>query len=1090
MTKIMLIDATHPEETRVAVVDGRRLEEFDVEVASRHPLKGNIYLAKVTRVEPSLQAAFVEYGGNRHGFLAFSEIHPDYYRIPVADREALMREDIEESEADDPRPRRGRDRDRGRDRNQNNGRGNGQASNAPQDHADDSHPEDLGHDHDDHAHDHSHEVGHDDGHDHDHAHDDQHEAPAEAAAVSNVVDFVPQTEDRPEDRAEDQAGQSAMPLATGYDSLRSEPVAPVEPVAEAPVADTFGSFQSDAVTPADQPAEPATSDFGDGQAVDFSADAEVPAAPHGDIVEVTQPPEVIDTVGGEEASQGDDAEDEEEDDDSDRRRRQRHLRRYKIQEVIKRRQILLVQVTKEERGNKGAALTTYLSLAGRYCVLMPNTDRGGGISRRITSVADRKRLKSIVDELDPPEGMAVIVRTAGMERQRSEIKRDFEYLLRLWDEIRENTLRSSAPALIYEEASLIKRSIRDLYTRDIGDIVVAGTDAYKSARSFMRMLAPAHAKRVQFYRDPSLPLFQRYQIESQIAAIHHPVVNLRSGGYIVINQTEALVAVDVNSGRSTRERNIEETALRTNLEAAEEVARQLRLRDLAGLIVIDFIDMDEGRNNAAVERRMKDSLRNDRARIQIGRISSFGLLEMSRQRLHASLQEASTEVCPHCHGTGRMRSVDSTALHVLRMVEEEITRNASPGVTVFVPSSVALYILNQKRHALSQLELRRGVRIYLSDDNTLMPPDYRLERIKMLAPGEELPPAPEPEVIDVDFQEIEDDNYVEEMDEVDSTVDADSDAGDTGDEVAGSEDSAERGQGRNNKRRRRRRGRGGKFQADEFTDQAEAGGADGENRVSESRGDDTDRNRPSHADDVAGDEGDDADDGDDLAEGDDAADGQTDANAANANDSNVAGESEEHRRRRRRGRRGGRRRSRRPQDGNGQDGAQSDAENDNVSVGASGAAGELPGMGEQPQLPHDADALPPLWRAEGDEQAVTAEGAETKDGKSDRPRRQRRPRRDRDDNTGHATDRVVEPAAAPVTVSVPVAAPAAFAQPAQINSPVSAAPSAASSDGDIAIATRPVTVIEVKDSGEAVAATTEDDPNQPKKRGWWRRLIE
>ncbi|WP_374652422.1 Rne/Rng family ribonuclease, partial [Rhizorhabdus sp.] len=443
-------------------------------------------------------------------------------------------------------------------------------------------------------------------------------------AAGEVTDSQPAADSEP---------VQVMPLSSGHDTLRSEPV-----------SYDFGADSSDSNVvslPESEPADFAGSAAGDAEIVAFptdAIDAELPAAPHGDIVEVTQPPEVIDTVGGEEASQSDDAEDEEEDDDSDRRRRQRHLRRYKIQEVIKRRQILLVQVTKEERGNKGAALTTYLSLAGRYCVLMPNTDRGGGISRRITSVADRKRLKSIVDELDPPEGMAVIVRTAGMERQRSEIKRDFEYLLRLWDEIRENTLRSSAPALIYEEASLIKRSIRDLYTRDIGDIVVAGAEAYKSARSFMRMLAPGHAKRVQFYRDPSLPLFQRYQIESQIAAIHHPVVNLRSGGYIVINQTEALVAVDVNSGRSTRERNIEETALRTNLEAAEEVARQLRLRDLAGLIVIDFIDMDEGRNNAAVERRMKDALRNDRARIQIGRISSFGLLEMSRQRLHASLQ--------------------------------------------------------------------------------------------------------------------------------------------------------------------------------------------------------------------------------------------------------------------------------------------------------------------------------------------------------------------------------------------------------------------------------------------------------------------
>nr|WP_298686853.1 ribonuclease E/G [uncultured Dongia sp.] len=1059
MTKIMLIDATHPEETRVAVVDGRRLEEFDVEVASRHPLKGNIYLAKVTRVEPSLQAAFVEYGGNRHGFLAFSEIHPDYYRIPVADREALMREDIEEAEADDRRPRRGRDKDRDRDRNRGRNRGghaseNGAIENATVENGAEGdqathHENDHGHDQDDHDHDHDHES---------------HENHSQSLAEDASGELAGASESDPREPAAD---ATVMPLIASHDSLRSEPVEP-EPTPVVPIADyqaTASDVTDDVAGDVAGQSDATILEFRNEH--DHAADAEVPAAPHGDIVEVAQPPEVIDTLGGEEATPADDAEDEEEDDDdSDRRRRQRHMRRYKIQEVIKRRQILLVQVTKEERGNKGAALTTYMSLAGRYCVLMPNTDRGGGISRRITSVADRKRLKSIVDELDPPEGMAVIVRTAGMERQRSEIKRDFEYLLRLWDEIRDNTLRSTAPALIYEEASLIKRSIRDLYTRDIGDIVVAGTDAYKSARSFMRMLAPAHAKRVQFYRDPSLPLFQRYQIESQIAAIHHPVVNLRSGGYIVINQTEALVAVDVNSGRSTRERNIEETALRTNLEAAEEVARQLRLRDLAGLIVIDFIDMDEGRNNAAVERRMKDSLRNDRARIQIGRISSFGLLEMSRQRLHASLQEASTEICPHCHGTGRMRSVDSTALHVLRMVEEEITRNATPGVTVFVPSSVALYILNQKRHALSQLELRRGVRIYLSADDELMPPDYRIERIKILAPGEELPPAPEPEVIDVDFAEIEDDNYVEEIDEADIAVDAEADADgdDAGDDAAASEDGTERGQSRNNKRRRRRRGRGGRFQADEFTDQAEGASAEGD---AEKRADSDTSRRHAGPDDLAADDAEDGDEGDD-AEGDDGAEGQADGQG----DANVAGESEEHRRRRRRGRRGGRRRSRRPQDG-----VQGDAENDNAAQ----ADGSAPGMGEQPHLPSDADSLPPLWRAEG-EQAATGDATDTGDvrdgNKSDRPRRQRRPRRDRNDGTStEAPSSIVAPA---IAAPEPVAAPA----------PAAIASSPAEPAGELALAARPVTVIEVKDSGEAVAATAEEDPDQPKKRGWWRRLIE
>jgi ribonuclease E len=1040
MTKIMLIDATHPEETRVAVVDGRRLEEFDVEVASRHPLKGNIYLAKVTRVEPSLQAAFVEYGGNRHGFLAFSEIHPDYYRIPVADREALMREDREE-EAEEQTQRRHRG-DRGRRRNR--------AEAAPAGESVDE----IEHD--------DHEIGTDQEHDLE-ANRPMEDAATEEPAFAQGGDVpadAPATEETP---------AQVMPLAAPYDTLRSEPV--TDQPADAVAGDSALQSESGPEHPTESQAE--TQALAHAELIDFpgaahaayemigdTIDAELPAPAHGDIVEVTQPPEVIDTVGGEEASEADDTEEEDED-DSDRRRRQRHLRRYKIQEVIKRRQILLVQVTKEERGNKGAALTTYLSLAGRYCVLMPNTDRGGGISRRITSVADRKRLKSIVDELDPPEGMAVIVRTAGMERQRSEIKRDFEYLLRLWDEIRENTLRSSAPALIYEEASLIKRSIRDLYTRDIGDIVVAGAESYKSARSFMRMLAPGHAKRVQLYRDPSLPLFQRYQIESQIAAIHHPVVNLRSGGYIVINQTEALVAVDVNSGRSTRERNIEETALRTNLEAAEEVARQLRLRDLAGLIVIDFIDMDESRNNAAVERRLKDALRNDRARIQIGRISSFGLLEMSRQRLHASLQEASTEICPHCHGTGRMRSVDSTALHVLRMVEEEITRNATPGVTVFVPSAVALYILNQKRHALAQLELRRGVRIYLSADDELTPPDYRLERIKVLAPGEELPPAPEPQPIEIDFDESEDENYVEELDEAETAAEGETEAESAGEEAAAGEESTER-QGRG-RRRRRRRGRGGRFQADEFTEQAEAtpgeGEAEGEGQPRRfAEGDE------SLAQEV--DEGEDSEealDGEDIGEAESAGTGE-----------------DEHRRRRRRGRRGGRRRSRRAQegvqDGTLEGGAATGVEDREYADTLTGA---IPGLGEQPEFPTDltagTESLPPAWRG-GTKPAIASDGAEAVESeetaKAERPRRARRPRRDRD----------AAPEAAVETTEGTVG-----------TAPSTLAPVSAMAEPDFAgasLAERSVTVIEVKDSGEAVAATVEDDPNQPKKRGWWRRLME
>jgi ribonuclease E len=652
---------------------------------------------------------------------------------------------------------------------------------------------------------------------------------------------------------------------------------------------------------------------------------------------------LLDTSGGSEPAANDDPEVDEE---NARRRRQRALRRYKIQEVIKRRQILLVQVTKEERGNKGAALTTYLSLAGRYCVLMPNTDRGGGISRRITSLNDRKRLKSIVDDLDVPEGMAVIVRTAGSERSKAEVKRDFEYLMRLWDEIRETTLKSSAPAGIYEEASLIKRSIRDLYTREMGDIVVAGVEGYTQAKAFMRMLTPSHAKRVQLYRDPSIPLFQRYQVESQLAAIHNPTVHLRSGGYIVINQTEALVAIDVNSGRATKERNIEETATKTNAEAAEEVARQLRLRDLAGLIVIDFIDMEESRNNNAVERRLKDALRNDRARIQIGRISSFGLLEMSRQRLHPSLQEASTDICPHCRGSGRIRSVDSTALHVLRLVEEEISKSFSPGVSVYAPTAVALYILNQKRTALSQLEARRGVRVYVNGDDSLTPPDFRLERLKQLAPGEELPPAPALIPLPIEAEiDLEDDIVEEAEDEAEGVADAEGEAETADAGTASSGDDEQGGRGRGRGRRRRRRGRGNRFSADEFTESAERSGTETPTAPDLApQGEAPAREAPIA---VEAGEAEAADDGDE-AEGDEAANGGDDQS----------------RRRRRRGRRGGRRRSRRGQD-QAQGGAPGEAQADSQGETQGESSGEFDQPetdGEQPAVPDDSDALPPQWR--------------------------------------------------------------------------------------------------------------------------------
>jgi ribonuclease E len=708
----MLIDAAHPEETRVAVLNGNRLEDFDFESSTKRQVKSNIYLAKVTRVEPSLQAAFVEYGGNRHGFLAFSEIHPDYYRIPVGDREAA---------GGSPTGR-------------------------------EAVPELVG------ALDAANEAG------------EEPSVPLEAVlpepiAVRHIAEGGESENGSEEsDRGatdERPAGHAWIPADSSPDPLTSN--ASIDAEADAPawddmLPDESSLFETDAAD-SRLALEPPPADGALPAGVETNgADAENDAAALWNNTaaqqSATPPPAdaqaesdglAIETIGG---------------DDFDEARRQhtRVIRQYKIQEVIKRRQIMLVQVAKEERGTKGAALTTYLSLAGRYCVLMPNTARGGGVSRKITSISDRRRLKDILEELDIPEGMGVIVRTAGAERSKAEIRRDYEYLLRLWNEIRDLTLRSTAPALIYEEGNLIKRSIRDLYTRDIDDVLVEGEEGYRTAKAFMKMLMPSHAKRVQPYRESEISLFHRFQVESQIDAIHAPSVQLRSGGYIVINQTEALVAIDVNSGRSTRERNIEETALRTNLEAAEEIARQLRLRDLAGLIVIDFIDMEEHRNQAAVERRLKEILKNDRARIQVGRISPFGLLEMSRQRLRPSLAEASTQPCPHCSGTGLVRSTESTALYVLRSIEEEAMRRRAAEICVYVPTTVALYILNHKRQSLAQLEARYGFHVLVARDDALIPPAFRLERLRAVGPGETAAPTPLTQpVAEADEGEADDD---------------------------------------------------------------------------------------------------------------------------------------------------------------------------------------------------------------------------------------------------------------------------------------------------------------------------------------------
>ncbi len=623
-TKRMLIDATHAEETRVVIVDGTRLEDFDVEVESRKQLKGNIYLAKVTRVEPSLQAAFVDFGGNRHGFLAFSEIHPDYYQIPVADREALIAEQRE----------------------------------------------------------------------------------AEAEAEEN-------------DSAGDEDADEASVQSVGGDDT--------------------------------------------------------------DEVEIRRPVNL--------------------------------RRQYKIQEVIKRRQILLVQVVKEERGNKGAALTTYISLPGRYCVLMPNTARGGGISRKISNSVDRRKLKTILNEFNIPSGVAVIVRTAGSKRTKAEIKRDYDYLMRLWNQVRDTTLESIAPCLVHEEGNLIKRAIRDLYSKDVEDVIVEGNEAYRVAKDFMKLLIPSHSKKVQPYKDATVPLLHRYQVESQLDAMHDPVVTLKSGGYIVLSQTEALVAIDVNSGKATKERNIEETALQTNMEAAEEVARQLRLRDLAGLVVIDFIDMEIHRNQIKVERQLKEGMKNDRARIQMGRISPFGLLELSRQRLRPSIMESSTGPCPHCGGTGALRSVESAALSVIRAIEEEGMRGRSTSITVHVSTPVALYILNQKRLALADIESRYGFSVTLASDDSLIAPNTRIDRVKGTPIGGERV---------VELYDEEDDEDDDDGEKTDDKV---------GDTSADKEE--DRGGDAPKKRRRRRPRRRGKRNEEDNESIKEATGDTGEEDTSD-----------------------------------------------------------------------------------------------------------------------------------------------------------------------------------------------------------------------------------------------------------------
>ncbi len=744
MANKMLIDATHPEETRVATVRGQRLEDFDFESASRKPLRGNIYLAKVTRVEPSLQAAFVEYGGNRHGFLAFAEIHPDYYQIPVADRQALLEEEMQadrDAEEDEAPARSGNgDRDRG------NRRRRGRSRNTKRD------------------------------------------------------DTVTST---------DAAAEGDAETLEGAD----------------------GETQDDSSSHADMHADASAEQHHDADDHHEDGDTAQNDDGHDDGEEGEDGEEAaeqgVEQVGGGDAR-----------DDMPVRRHQPR-RQYKIQEVIKRRQILLVQVVKEERGNKGAALTTYLSLAGRYSVLMPNTGRGGGISRKITSAEDRRRLKELVQELEVPDGMGIILRTAGASRTKPEIGRDYDYLMRMWESVREATMTSSAPALVYEEGSLVKRTIRDLYNKEIDEILVAGESSYREAKDFMRMLMPSHARMVKPYRETQ-PLFAKHGLESQLDSLYSNTVTLKSGGYIVINQAEALVAIDINSGRSTREHNIEDTALKTNLEAADEIARQLRLRDLAGLIVIDFIDMEEHRNNRAVEKRMKDALRHDRARIQVGRISAFGLLEMSRQRIRTGVLESSSIPCPHCAGTGLMRSNSSIALQLLRAVEEALIKAPAYSLNVKTRGQVAMYILNQKRGSLRDIEERFGVSVLIEIDERLagqtyfqvergefVPDDMRLAAIRTR--GDVVITETEEDAADEAFV---DHDHGEEPDSRFESADAgsdDEDEDENGSTGEGPRDNSEAG-----KRRRRRRRRGGRdrdgrpARTDGEASTGEAGAADAE----------------------------------------------------------------------------------------------------------------------------------------------------------------------------------------------------------------------------------------------------------------------
>jgi len=950
----MLIDARHQEETRVAVLKGNRIEEFDFESADHKQIKGNIYLAKVTRVEPSLQAAFVDFGGNRHGFLAFSEIHPDYYQIPKEDREALLAEEAAHAEEE-------------------------AALRAADEAADDDLDGDDGYDND---------FDDGEGFTEVDTSEKDHVATIEGGVVENGFD-----------RDGDDAGDES-----GDENARRD-------------ADNDDSAAED----------------GDGNGDGTSGQQNRHQRGR--------------RQGRGQAKEADDL----------RAKRMALRRRYKIQDVIQRRQVLLVQVVKEERGNKGAALTSYLSLAGRYCVLMPNSSHGGGISRKINSAADRKRLKTIMSELDLPRSMSCIVRTAGLQRTKPEIKRDFDYLARLWDEIRERTLGSSAPALIHSDSDLIKRAIRDIYNREIEEVVVEGEHGYRAARDFMKLLMPSHVKRVRPYADP-VPLFQRYGAEDQLTAMYDPVVQLRSGGYLVINPTEALVSIDINSGRSTKEHGIEATALNTNLEAAREIARQLRLRDMAGLVVIDFIDMEYGSNVRKVEKLMKDALRDDRARIQVGRISGFGLMEMSRQRLRTGVLEATTRACPHCDGSGLVRTASSAGLSALRLIEDEAAKGKGNVITLFASQEAAIYVLNAKRADLAEIEMRYGVSVEVVPEGEN---EGAKMRVASRGPKPDFVPRFEP-IIEPEPDDLDDEYGADEEEEADDRDEA------TGDRASNREGGDGAGDGARRKRRKRRRSRG-----------RERGDEDGERSADGAEAEDADEAEAGDAEDRQGDPEDTA------AE---QADGERGPRK---------------RRRRGRRRRGSRENGDAPnengadgetgEDAGNEDTADSDSGGDDVDEVAAAApvlaeiAAEAP-VDEAPAKPKRSRRKPaaaePVAEPVGEEVAPDAE-PEAK------PKRARRKKADAVTDESPATEVLIADTAA--TVEAESVAEEAAAKPKRVrrkkadDAPVEVVAKDAPGE-TVATMAAPEPVAEPEAAPPASAETAEPETGEP-RRGWWQRTF-